>query len=580
MPATSTRLIASSRFSEIVFRAQNSCSLSRPPQCPARAADMRVRERAIAALAILCACVTVAHARETFVEEVLLQRLPDDVVVAVFTFTQTAPTDARHYTVMSKPLASVLAHSSAHELELSFGRGRWNARRWGTSPVVAKPVGAEVWGTFPNGATDDVNKAWTNATTMLGGIFCASLSALSTSTAVTAPALAFHRWNGDAKAITPVDAIVKHATLPHEAVCVENLAPWLKQLPCRDRSGLGKALKSAYEVFGANHLTFGTKLSRDADTIRVEQTLMMVLPTVGDGFESIIDLLNEAAVESCVVADESYVHVREPQALRTFDLTRGEAAIRAKALQTVSQSPTMFVERFLTGTGNEFGGIVIDIERAVVDMTRLPACTRVRLFQPLPWFVKLYMHTLVVELDGARVSHDDHNVIEGMKFIPAEDRTRSSVLEMQLMMVSSTSTLRIRVNYDKGFLRAHEFPPDANRGFDLPPAQLSIYPSGLWDPVASDVNTPLVAKLQSSPLEVVYMNSLLLSLPTPDFSMIFNVAALTGSVLSVIVVSVVRILIKRPVWTDYIKQKKAQRKRLAKSAPSVFTRVLNKFKHS
>jgi hypothetical protein len=72
----------------------------------------------------------------------------------------------------------------------------------------------------------------------------------------------------------------------------------------------------------------------------------------------------------------------------------------------------------------------------------------------------------------------------------------------------------------------------------------------------------------------------LLSLPTPDFSMIFNVAALTGSVLSVIVVSVVRILIKRPVWTDYIKQKKAQRKRLAKSAPSVFTRVLNKFKHS
>ena len=116
------RLIASSRFSEFVFRAQNSCSLSRPPQCPARAAEMRVRERAIAALALLCACFTVAHARETFVEEVLLQRLPDDVVVAVFTFTQTAPTDARHYTVMSKPLASVLAHSNAHELELSFGR--------------------------------------------------------------------------------------------------------------------------------------------------------------------------------------------------------------------------------------------------------------------------------------------------------------------------------------------------------------------------------------------------------------------------------------------------------------------------
>ena len=544
---------------------------------------MRVRERVIATLVLILACVariTAADSRETFVEEVLLQRLPDDVVVAVFTFTQTAPADARHHAVMSKPLASVLARSGAHELELSFARGRWNARRWGASPVVAKPVGAEVWGTFPNNAGDDVAEAWTNATTMLGGIFCASLSALGASTEVTAPALAFHPWNGDAEAFTNVHAEVKHATLPHEAVCVENLAPWLKQLPCRDRSGLGKALKSAYEVFGANHLTFGAKLSQDSDTIRVEQTLMMVLPAAGDGFQSILDLVNVAAVESCVVADESYVHVRDAHALKTFDLTKGQAAVRPDSLPSVSQSPTMFVERFLTGTGNEFGGIVIDIERAGIHETRLPPCTRVRLFQSLPWFVKLYMHTLVIELDGKPVSRNRDDIIEGMKFIPAEDRVRSSVLEMQLMMKSTASTLRIRVDFDKGFLRAHEFPPDANHGFDLPPAQLAVYPGGLWEPVTADVHTPLIAKLQASPLEIVYMNSLLILLPTPDFSMTFNVAALTGSVLSIIVVSIMRVLTHRPVWKDYIKQKQAQRKALAGATPSVLTRSLEKFKRN
>lgn len=42
---------------------------------------------------------------------------------------------------------------------------------------------------------------------------------------------------------------VRVGELPTEAVCTENLTPWIKLLPCRDQSGLGKLLHplSIYE---------------------------------------------------------------------------------------------------------------------------------------------------------------------------------------------------------------------------------------------------------------------------------------------------------------------------------------------
>ena len=59
---------------------------------------------------------------------------------------------------------------------------------------------------------------------------------------------------------------------------------------------------------------------------------------------------------------------------------------------------------------------------------------------------------------------------------PPEDRTRPSTLEMQLSVPAETTTVRVSVNFEKAFLRLNEFPPDANRGFDLPSALVSLPP--------------------------------------------------------------------------------------------------------
>jgi phosphatidylinositol glycan class T len=164
------------------------------------------------------------------------------------------------------------------------------------------------------------------------------------------------------------------------------------------------------------------------------------------------------------------------------------------------------------------------------------------LFQPLPWFVKLYMHTLSIELDGVAVSRE---VLDEMHFVPAEDRVRSSLLELQMVLPANASMLRLRLDFDKGFLR----------GFDLPPARFDAFRV-----IHADTRVPrtqqasaFLDKLRASSVapETLYMNSLLLLLPTPDFSMTFNVAAMTGSVLSILFLSLMRAMTARESWKDY-----------------------------
>lgn len=109
---------------------------------------MRARAFPCAVFLALAAMIPIVAARASFVEEVLIERLRDDAVALVFTFTTTEHELERHSAVMAKPLRAVLAKSRAETLELWFGRGRWNARRWGAPPVVAKPIGAEALGTW------------------------------------------------------------------------------------------------------------------------------------------------------------------------------------------------------------------------------------------------------------------------------------------------------------------------------------------------------------------------------------------------------------------------------------------------
>ena len=626
---------------------------------------------------------------ETFDEEALVRPLPDGKAVFVAHFRQSAPLASRHFESFPKAMAQIARATRVAEAELSFTQGRWDDKRWGRAPVGTKPIGAELWASFhapPANASTDAESAdahsedWDALTAHMGGLFCASLSRMNGREIVVEPALAFSRWNG-ARDATRSTRRKKHGSLPSESVCVENLTPFLKLLPCRDRAGVAEALASRTTLFGAPYVSMSTLLETTRSAIRggewrvvLTQTLTVALDRVAAAAEETAEdassktrlshMLGLDRREStgggisgaCAAARLSRVHAethapfaaaatsdvagapREHTALaersaakdaakalvrlKTWDLAEMDTYRNASAEKTEKRffdvalardagapepraplagyAPEFVAERFLTGSGNRDGGVSIEIRRHLPSSDRKAHDTRVRVFQALPWYVRVFAHTLKVTFDGVdadvaatRAAADGERSpsaafvdgggpsVEGLRWVPSRDRTRPSVLEVQMFVPRSVSVVRVSARFEKAFLRTEEFPPDANRGFDAAPASVAFPPprvirffrnlegmDALESPLL-DRMEGLVVGGRAEPAEQpehVYLNGLLLTLPTPDFSMPFNVITLVCTAMSLLSGGVLSALTRRPAWAGFAEQKAEQKKKLAELA--------------
>ena len=100
------------------------------------------------------------------------------------------------------------------------------------------------------------------------------------------------------------------------------------------------------------------------------------------------------------------------------------------------------------------------------------------------------------------------------------------------------SSLTLTYDFEKAILRYTEYPPDANRGFDVAPAVIRLLPS------AEDAGQSTNVYLRTT--------SLLLPLPTPDFSMPYNVIILTSTVMALGFGSIFNLLVRRLVAADEV----------------------------
>jgi len=135
-------------------------------------------------------------------------------------------------------------------------------------------------------------------------------------------------------------------------------------------------------------------------------------------------------------------------------------------------------------------------------------------------------------------------------------------------MPAAASVARISFKFEKAFLRISEFPPDANRGFDLPAALLSLPPVAPRDghefgeSRLLDLVEGVASEVGDTHSEGVYMQGALLTLPTPDFSMPFNVTTMVCTLMSLLAGALLTTLTRRPGWEGFRKLKAEQRKRL------------------
>ncbi|KAJ1534922.1 hypothetical protein HK096_003294, partial [Nowakowskiella sp. JEL0078] len=116
------------------------------------------------------------------------------------------------------------------------------------------------------------------------------------------------------------------------------------------------------------------------------------------------------------------------------------------------------IHRYLTGYGQESGGINIDfynnhpIENASVTY-----------IESLPWHLRVYLHTLQIRVMKGHGKAE----IETMVYQPAIDRKRPSLLQITLQLPANTKTT-FSFEFDKAFIRYSEHSPDSQRGYDIP----------------------------------------------------------------------------------------------------------------
>jgi phosphatidylinositol glycan class T len=187
------------------------------------------------------------------------------------------------------------------------------------------------------------------------------------------------------------------------------------------------------------------------------------------------------------------------------------------------EEPLLYAERSLMGHGQEHGGV-----QAILTN---PSDTEVEFvyMESLPWFMRVYLHTLSTRISSSSSNaNSSADIIKEIYYRPALDRSRGTQLEL-LLRIPAHCTVFLTYDFEKSILRYTEYPPDANRGFDVAAAVITTL-------------EPRVMNLRTT--------SLLLYLPTPDFSMPYNVIIFTSTAIALAFGGLYNILVRRFVGAN------------------------------
>ncbi|KAK5711323.1 Subunit of the glycosylphosphatidylinositol transamidase complex-like protein [Elasticomyces elasticus] len=207
---------------------------------------------------------------------------------------------------------------------------------------------------------------------------------------------------------------------------------------------------------------------------------------------------------------------------------------------TINAQPPLYATRTITGSGQQHGEMHARLRNPHPDPQTITY------LESLPWFLRPYIHTLKIRHSE---THEDVK-LEKMFYTPAKDRERGTHLEL-MFVVPAEGEVELSYDFEKAVLRYTEYPPDANRGFDVAPAIIRILP---YNSNISGASNEPVSPWAEDRKQGFYIRttSLLLPLPTPDFSMPYNVIILTSTVIALGFGSIFNLLTRRFVLVEEV----------------------------
>ncbi|XP_044751147.1 GPI transamidase component PIG-T [Coccinella septempunctata] len=508
-----------------------------------------------------CLIVGAMAEDDSFVEELLIKPLNTDHVYNHFHFTTkwSVPDTgfSSHSRIFPRILGELVERYNVQELNIGLTNGLWRYEKWGY-PVVNGAPGGEVWAWFkPN--TIDIDKNWKELTASLSGLLCASFNFIDRTNTIS-PEYSL-RPRGIVDQYYQVNSsYLRYSSLPREIVCTENLTPWKKLLPCNAKTGLGSLLNSGF-IHNTRYHSLGLYLRRicsdeycSSTSLELQQTISLVYDskTLGTKNWSLIKFFGQGIINTCSLADSSTIYIDiTSNSSNPFHLTeepdeiitsiRGGTVSKLAKYQfkgkafsvganyfpkqeiTVTVPPVLCAHQYLSGYGKESGGLVIKLNNnhwSDLDVV---------LLQNIPWYLQLYLHTLKISSGG----RDLKPIM--LKFKPGKLRTRYHQLEL-LLRLPAKSVAMITIDFDFTFLKWQEYPPDANHGFYVGSAIISCHMPLARDftglPQDGSMIRDSFNASRNGYLVQIRTETLIVTLPTPDFSMPYNVICLACTVVA------------------------------------------------
>lgn len=256
-----------------------------------------------------------------------------------------------------------------------------------------------------------------------------------------------------------------------------------------------------------------------------------------------------------------YAYYNVPDFVRSNNVLNLDLKFRDHTQGRKVLPPPLTATRFQTGYGQATGGIA-----CIIYNNHPTKEIVISYLEVIPWFIRTYFHTLKVEHFQSLPMDIRKSGIElkplQIHYHPGKDRQRPYHLELVVRLPASSIT-RISFEFERQLLKWTEYPPDANHGFYIGSAVIgAILPDAqnVTAPLQSSSTLATLLESNNSTSEVgyfmrLYTVPLLVSLPTPDFSMPYNVICLACTVIAIAFGSIHNLTTRRFVYFDSTKHK-------------------------
>uniref|UniRef100_A0A7N2MMD4 Uncharacterized protein n=1 Tax=Quercus lobata TaxID=97700 RepID=A0A7N2MMD4_QUELO len=336
-------------------------------------------------------------------------------------------------------------------MELSFTQGRWNYDRWGgfdpISSSNAKPPGVELWAVF-DVPKDQVDAFWKNLTHTLSGLFCASINFLVSSTTYSVHEWGFHPSSGGLRILSFSTVALEQALIvvlqPNSHKTSKTFLSETKLQPSWSLSSIfGRKVTGRCVLAKTSNVYLQLERGLVTELENLQKDNTITGPdhvNVGSG-----GLEDNPSFELSVRPDKMFkevnsLHRKSSSVLYEYSIERYSVfepfdlglTWKFPVVWSCPRAP-LHSSGFLMGSGNQRGTIAIsfistDLEEGFLSVNIGEESCKLQadIFQVVPWYIKVYYHTLQVFVDGQPEAIT--NVVEKMHISPSEDKVSPGVM--------------------------------------------------------------------------------------------------------------------------------------------------------